>query len=71
MKWFIPLLILTIVAVIGSYTSYQAGMSYVKRNIVVQWFPLGQQYKFYGSCQSEVYFDNVRGVACARIEERK
>ena len=65
------ILIILIVGLTANFIGFQAGKHNVKQNIVVQWFPLGQQYKFYGTCQTEVYFDGVRGVACATLKEQK
>jgi len=64
-----PIIALVLGLLVGNVIGYKQGEHYVKQNVVVEWFPLNQSFSFYGTCQTEVYFDNVRGRACARIRE--
>ena len=66
--------VLTIILLLIAYGSvymfgYSDGAHKVKTNIIVRWYPLTEMRKYYGTCQTEVYFNGQRGVACAILKE--
>lgn len=64
-------MVIICVLVLANFISYKLGQSDIKKQTVVKFYSTDnfKSFKYFGSCQTEVKFNDERGWACATLKE--